>query len=291
MRLGRGAITVIVSVAAGLALLIGVTVVFAAPTVYTFVSATLEGGGSGAGSGESVRGAQPRVEDDEDFGEVAIYDVLADGNLEPEAAGVAGEVWQLWLRIVGTELAGDTILQYRAGNAPESDTLAYVYQETDPTYWNLAVNLSTADDPQLLISTLIHEYAHIFSFNAGDFDLGSASCDTLELAEGCAAQASYLYRFYQDFWSGYGDIVDVENVDEDVANEFYLQHEDDFVNDYAATSLGEDFAESFMTFVIEDVPEGKSVVATKLRFFTQFPELVALRDHIRAELAVELGLR
>jgi hypothetical protein len=289
MRLGRGVIAVIIGMAVGLALILGGTIVFIAPVAYDLVYSALQSDGSR--STDRGDGAQPRFEDDEDFGEVAVYDVLADGSLDPAATGVAAEVWEVWLRIVGADVAGDTILQYRAGDAPQSDTLAYVYQEPDPTYWNLAVNLATADDPQLLSSTLIHEYAHIISFAAKDFDTANNSCDTVELAEGCANKASYLYRFYDEFWSGYGDAVDVDNADEDAAYEFYLQNEDDFVSDYAATNLGEDFAESFMTYVIEEVPEEKSVVARKLRFFTQFPELVVLREHIRTELAVELGLR
>jgi hypothetical protein len=188
-------------------------------------------------------------------------------------------------------VAGDSIIQYRAGDAPRSDTLAYVYQDLNPQYWTLAVNLATADDPQLLVATLIHEYAHVFSFDDEDFDRKAASCATLDLFEGCAAPDSYLYAFYDRFWRGYTDAVDVENLDADAAWQFYLDNEDDFVSDYAATNLGEDFAESFMTFVIEDSFDGPGVAAQKLRFFTEYPELVELREHIRDELGVELGLR
>ncbi|MDO9590624.1 MAG: NADH:ubiquinone oxidoreductase subunit 4 (chain M) [Microcella sp.] len=243
------------------------------------------------GFAERADGPQPPTEFDEDFGEVQVFDVLADGTLDPTPTGVAAEVWNQFVRMVGADVVGDSIIQYRAGDAPRSDTLAYVYQDLNPQYWTLAVNLATADDPQLLMATLIHEYAHVFSFDSRDFDRKATTCDTLDLFEGCAASDSYLYEFYDRFWSGYTDAVDVENLDADAAWSFYLANEDDFVSDYAATNLGEDFAESFMTFVIENSFDGPSVAAQKLRFFTQYPELVELREHIRDELGVELGLR
>jgi len=221
---------------------------------------------------------------------VQVYDVLADGTLDPAAGGVAGDVWQLFVRMVGADVAGESIIQYRAGDAPDSDTLAYVYQDADPRYWTLAVNLAVADDPQLLVATLIHEYAHVFSFAVDEFE-ALEGCDTLVLVEGCAADDSLLYAFYEAFWAGYPDAVDVENLDPDLAWQFYEAYENDFVSDYAATNLGEDLAEAFMTYVIEDSADGPSIAAQKLRFFDRYPELVALREHIRTELAVELGLR
>ncbi len=227
---------------------------------------------------------------DEDFGEVAVYDVLADGTLDPQADGVTAEVWELWVRLIGAETAGQSITQFRAGDAPTSDTLAYVYQDEDPQYFALAVNLATADDEQLLVSTLIHEYAHVFSFAPGEFDPTASSCDTIALAEGCADASSYLWAFYEAFWAGYAERPDLENVDPDIAYDFYLANEDDFVSDYAATNPTEDFAESFMTFVIEDDWSADSPTGAKLEFFTQYPELVALREQMRAGAARELGL-
>lgn len=288
--------------APAIALVLGLCVLAAAagaalaPFAVQLVQAVVDGSPTvddlvGAPAPERADGPQAPTEFDEDFGEVQVFDVLADGTLEPAASGVAAEVWDQFVRLVGADVVADSIIQYRAGDAPSSDTLAYVYQDLDPQYWTLAVNLATADDPQLLVATLIHEYAHVFSFDDDDFDRKATSCATLDLVEGCAAADSYLYVFYDRFWTGYDDAVDVENLDGDAAWEFYLAHEDDFVSDYAATNLGEDFAESFMTFVIEDSFEGPSIAAQKLRFFEQYPELVELRAHIRDEFGSELGLR
>ena len=272
----------------GLAVFISVGVGLAIPAAERAVVAALEWALDEPAQHADTSGVP--TEPDEDFGEVEVYDVLADGTLEPAASGVAAEVWELFVRMVGTDVAGESIIQYRAGDAPDSDTLAYVYQDADPQYWTLAVNLAVADDPQLLVATLIHEYAHVFSFDEEQF-VTDAACPTPVLLEGCTADDSYLTAFYDTFWAGYPDAVDVENLDPDLAWQFYETYEEDFVSDYAATNLGEDLAESFMTYVIEDAAEGPTVAAQKLRFFDQYPELVALREHIRTELAVELGLR
>lgn len=82
-----------------------------------------------------------------------------------------------------------------------------------------------------------------------------------------------------------------KNDDPDPAYGFYLADTDDFVSGHAATNLGKDFAESFMTLVIEDSFEGDSVAAQKLQFFASYSELVDLREHIRSEFADALGLR
>lgn len=244
-------------------------------------------GGRADGSSSAV-GAD--VEFDEDFGEVAVYDVLDDGSLEPAPDGVTAEVWDLWLRLVGPEATAASISQFRAGDSDSSDTLAYVYQDTNPQFFTLAVNLATADDEQLLVATLVHEYAHVFSFGPTEFDRKAESCETFETIEGCAFADSYLYAFYDAFWADYTDRPDLENVDPDIAWEFYLANEEDFVSDYAATNLGEDFAESFMTFVIEDDWSPDSPTGAKLEFFTQYPELVELREQMRSGAAAELGL-
>ncbi|MEC8762510.1 MAG: hypothetical protein VXY40_07145, partial [Actinomycetota bacterium] len=65
-----------------------------------------------------------------------------------------------------------------------------------------------------------------------------------------------------------------------------LDHEEDFVSDYAATNVVEDFAESFMTFVLEPEPDDDTVIGQKLLFFWDRPEYVEIRDHVRAEFGL-----
>ena len=247
------------------------------------------------GEHSALEGASglPMTEDDEDFGTVDIYGVLADGTLDPAASGLTQEVWDTFVRVTTLDFAAEVMTQYRVGDAPGSDTLAYVYQDDDPDYWILATNLATSENRTDLIATLVHEYAHILTLDGQEMDLATASCDTIEMSEGCALDDSYLWNFQEQFWSGYDDNAPAaDNDDADVAYEFYLAHEDEFVSDYAATNVVEDIAESFMTFVLEDQPDdaGASVVAEKLDFFWQYPELEAIRERIRNEFQDELGL-
>lgn len=229
-------------------------------------------------------------ERDDDFGTVDVYTVQADGSLEPQARGLAADVWTTFTRVATVDFAADVVTEFRVGDAPESDTLAYVYQDRDPEYWVLAANLATSDDPTQLIATLVHEYGHILTLATDEVDPDGIGCVTIELEEGCAGEASLLWQFEQAFWAGYPDAPDVSNTDPDVAWDFYYDHEDDFVSDYAATNVVEDIAETFMTFVLEDEPDGDSVVATKLSFFWGYPEMVAIRERIRDEFSEELGL-
>jgi hypothetical protein len=227
------------------------------------------------------------TEDDEDLGVVEVYTVEPDASLSPTGDETTESVWDMFVRIVTPEVAGSVIRDFRVGDSESSDTLAYVLQTDDPEQWTLVVNLAYASDEDLLLSTLIHEYAHILSLSPGQTDPEAWSCDTLQLDEGCAEPDSALWAFDQEFWAQYGsDAPDPANADADLAYEFYLDHEDDFVSDYAATNVVEDFAESFMTFVLEPEPDSDTTIAQKLLFFWDRPEYVEIRDHVRAEFGL-----
>jgi len=230
-------------------------------------------------------------ESDDDFGTVDVYQVKDDGSLDPAATGLTAEVWATFQRVATPQFTADSMTQYRVGNAPSSDTLAYVYQDDDPRYWVLAANLATSEDRTQLIATLIHEYGHILTLGVKEVDPPQTNCATVKLDEGCPAEDSLLWVFNQKFWAPYGDSApEAANSDADVAYDFYLAHEEDFVDDYAATNVIEDVAETFMTFVLEDEPTADTVVAGKISVFWNYPEFVQIRDRIRTEFAAELGL-
>ncbi len=254
-----------------------------------FISTSNDAANNGGSDGGSTSGAP--TEDDDDFGTVEVYTVNSDGTLDPEASGLTAEIWETFIRVATLDVVVSTISQYRVGDAPKSDTLAYVYQSNDPSQWILAANLATSENRTDLIGTLVHEYAHILTLGVDQVSSHYASCDTLVLDEGCADAGSAIDAFEEQFWAPYGDSApDVGNSDSDVAYDFYLAHEDDFVDDYAATNAVEDIAETFMTWVVQDDPTGTSVVAQKFAFFDAYPQLVEVRDRVRAEFADELGL-
>ena len=231
----------------------------------------------------------PTIKDDE-FGSVTIYSVNDDGSLKPDASGLALEVWQTFERVVTPHFAANVMTQFRVGDDDTSDTYAYVFQSYDQRYWVLADNLATSEDRTVLIATLVHEYAHILTLGQDEMRPGREICTTIQLDEGCAAEDSVIWAFDKEFWVHYGSSAPTEdNSDEDTAWAFYQKHEDDFVDDYAATSVVEDVAESFMTWVVEDDASGDSSVAKKLEFFNDYPDLVTIRERIRAEFAGELN--
>lgn len=270
--------------------IVALSVVVAAAVVtgaIVFLPGILPAQGDGATVTDGIT-----TEDDDDFGSVDIYQVV-DGELQPAASGLTQEVWDTFVRVVTPDFASEVMSQYRVGDAPDSDTLAYVYQDDDPDYWILATNLATSKDRPSLIATLVHEYAHILTLDGTQMDRAAASCPTIELSEGCALDDSYLRSFEQQFWAGYDDSAPTpDNSDSDVAYDFYLAHEEDFVSDYAATNVVEDIAESFMTFVLEDRPADPtaSMSAAKIDFFWNYPELEAIRERIRTEFADDLGI-
>jgi hypothetical protein len=255
-------------------------------------SSSTPGGASTAASATPTKSpSAARTESDEDFTSVQIYSVLADGSLDPQPTGLAATVWHTFTRVTTPQVAGRMMTEFRAGDAPTSDTLAYVYASTDPTRWILAANLATSDDPTQLIATLVHEYGHILTLGVDEVDPASNSCATLVLDEGCAARDSAIATFQSQFWAPYGDTApDAANDDSNVGEAFYQAHEEDFVSDYAATNVVEDVAESFMTYVLQDHASGASISAQKLRFFENYPKFVAERERIRTEFASDLGL-
>jgi hypothetical protein len=237
----------------------------------------------------SRTGPAPTIED-ADLGTLQVYDVLADATLDPLPSGLGATVWTTYVRIVGAEYAGETMSTFQTGSNADSDTLAYVIRaDGDVHRWDLAANLAYSDDQSELIATLVHEYAHILSLNEAEVAPFAKTCDTLDLDEGCADADSYIVAFEREFWADYGDDApDATNVDDEVTAAFYADHEEDFVGEYAATNVVEDFAESFMVFVIEPLPDdGDTPTARKLLFFSDYPELAAIRDRVRAEFEGE----
>ncbi|MBI4760703.1 MAG: hypothetical protein ACOYYF_08750 [Chloroflexota bacterium] len=180
------------------------------------------------------------------------------------------------------------------------NTLAWVDNRDilDRAHWQLGIDIMDAADPIDLTYTLVHEFAHLITLNTDQIPpvdsystwaQNPATCPQFSIPEGCTSPDSYLNLFYQRFWS---DVFDewFETVEEvpvtsneeygKLVTDFYYRYEDLFVNDYAATNIREDMAESFMYFVLEEKPKGDRIFEQKIRFFYEFPELVSLRKQI-----------
>ena len=187
-------------------------------------------------------------------------------------------------------------------------------QPPDPSAWTLGVDIVDAVDhmgdfwDEELDRTLIHEFAHILSLNSDQADvIADGDPDDLSWIETwdfsrqyrtynntVLRPDSYLNRFFLQFWGA--DLME-EWIAIEFGNDkeywtartaFSVRYHTDFVSEYAMSNPDEDFAESFLVFVVEDeMPQRDLGSHRKVRFFYDFPELVAIRDQIRAVLPEE----
>ena len=187
-----------------------------------------------------------------------------------------------------------------------SNVLAAVEQSyTDPNLWIVEVDNADLEDRLGLYFTLVHEFGHLLTLgpdqvppdleiyndpeNADLYDSKAAACPNFFPGEGCSLPDSYINVFHNRFWThlmdewqpiddlGYTD--DLEAYYEELYT-FYENHEDEFVDDYAATNSSEDIAESFAYFIFSPKPTGASLAEQKILFFYEYPELVQLRAEI-----------
>lgn len=87
-----------------------------------------------------------------------------------------------------------------------------------------------------------------------------------------------IYLFAEQF---YQDIYSNERYN---TYDLFSKYPNEFVTEKAAQSIGHDMAYSFAEFVMQDKPDGDSVVEQKIRFFYDFPELVKIREDLRQHL-------
>jgi|GEM_PF-1992672 len=193
------------------------------------------------------------------LGEFEISDTT---DLEGTLTGAEQQLWDAFKRIVPAEWV-NRISSFEVIDDPETSGYVYI-DDNDPTKFVLALNIEEVNDSTELNHTIVHELAHIITLNSAQVSNGSASCSTLALDEGCTNSNSYINQFNSQFWE---------------------TDADGFVSDYASTDVAEDIAESFAAFVLNNKPAGNSVADQKINFFYNYPNLVQLRQEIRANIA------
>lgn len=218
----------------------------------------------------------------------------------------AREAQVIWDRFVAlTPVDQRTMLaEFEVFDGTTDMAAAVTQTEADPGRWILSVHLDEARASDL-DEVLIHEFGHLLTLNADQVPPDAEAPETYTgyrrrtrqcaplyyTGEGCARNGSYIDEFVERFWPP-ELLAELEEVDatededewEEAQADFAARHEDRFVTPYAATHPGEDIAESWTSFVLERKPRGDSIADEKIRFFWEYPELVALREQIRAEL-------
>jgi hypothetical protein len=197
------------------------------------------------------------------------------------------EIWDYFVSFMPADQR-DLIAEFIIFTDGSGNVLAATDQLSEaPDAWSLEVDIADAEDKAELTYTLLHEYAHVLTLNNTQFSAAASGGDTYESEDEPLAGDSYLNLFYQEFWT---DIYTEWELayDEDYLDDFYEEHSDEFLTDYAATEPEEDIAESWLYFIIEEQPQGESIAEDKMLFFYDFPAMTALREEIRDNLYLYL---
>ena len=238
----------------------------AVPTVIGTAQTSVRSSGQAARSTEAVR------YDDTSLVLLASYGVV-DGALSGDRDTARDTA--LW-NLVGSTLpdgALGTIRQLNIVTDGHDGTLAMVHRSTvDPAAWVLSID--PAESRSVLVSTVVHEYGHMLTLGPADLTSRAASsgrCDGVRIKIGCAKIGSALAEWHNEFWAGVDEPADYDSRR--------------FVSDYAASSVHEDLAESFMAWTLDEVVRPTSFINERFTFFAHRREFAAARDAIRAKLA------
>ncbi len=176
------------------------------------------------------------------------------------------------------------------------NTLAFVRRSSNPEKWTLGADILDSSKPIYLTNTLMHEFGHLLTLNTDQLKVtdsyfysgeqGLKSCPQYAAPDGCSTPEAYINLFYQRFWTKiyteWFENVEQANggeFDWEIVTAFYNRYPDQFISEYAASHPQEDIAESFATFVLNPKPKGNTIADQKVKFFYEFPELVALRQY------------
>lgn len=187
--------------------------------------------------------------------------------------GAAAQYWREVERIFPERYA-DQIAEFAVFSPNDITVDAYV-ETIAPTHltWRLLVS----DEMLPLVGDsgntdlLVHELAHLVSYDhpigVPRARRGSSGCAVFR-ADMCPPHDTYLRSFADRFWSD----------DNRSAAARYRRAPEDFVTEYAAQNPGEDFAETFMFYVMGyAAPTGAA--REKVAFIAQMP----IAQHLRSQ--------
>ena len=243
-----------------------------------------------------------------------LYDLITSTNLTGQQNLLAQDtethewMWDQFVGIGVEEFITENVSQFDIFvDTPEEDFLAYVVQDSwDMSKWIVSLDIEDMlEDLDYFNETLIHEFTHLLTLGVDQVDVAAvwsewdlpdhewyelydeevAACETYFTGEGCAHEDAYIYDFVLAFWQEIFDEHGAIDTNGD-GIDFYTDNELDYVTWYAATNPGEDIAESFAYFVLEDEADETYVRGQKQNFVYEDAELVELRENIRAFLNI-----
>ena len=184
------------------------------------------------------------------------------------------QIYDLFSKVAGEEVFESKIREFRIFNDEDTDVGAFVERIKGTDRWLLAINRFgfNAGDARVVrsfVNLFIHEYAHILLY---DYPL-------------------FEHEFENDFWSDKDrrHRARVEKADGSdrfkITQRYFEDNENRFVDDYATINEYEDMAETFVYYVLEDIPVGNSLRSKKIRSFYKEVDFVKERRQIRSSLS------
>jgi len=224
---------------------------------------------------------------------------------EQQNSALQAEAWQVFIKLI-PRADRQMVVQYMLFTDEEGNTLAAVDQvKDDPTHWIVEVDIADLENKDALFFTLVHEYAHLLTLNDSQVTIDkeiyndplnsdlleskAAACPAYFTGTDCSLPNSYINTFYNRFWldiNSEWEKIDALQYESDLIPyyeglyNFYLAHQDQFLDDYSTTHPAEDIAESFAYFVFSPKPGGDFIKDKKVLFFYEYPELIELRESI-----------
>lgn len=234
-----------------------------------------------------------------DEGELVELAYVRDGRRLATDEELHAELWAEWSELIPPYWSRRVTRFEIASDGPAGVAAAVQRLDDEGDRWLLAVDpVDAVENPDTYLQTLVHELAHIVTLGdgrvvvdrrpAGTLVEQAGRCDGPPTSEGCAAAGSFIAAFSERFWDldriAGPDGVATTGDREPATIERYLAARDDYVSAYAASSPGEDIAESFVALAF-DLPQAPgSVAARKVAFLRADAELFAVADRIREVL-------
>ncbi len=162
-------------------------------------------------------------------------------------------------------------------------TMGYVsyYTSLEKCELGLAIDIAyntNFDDPnEGLHGTIVHEFGHLVTLNNEQINPDKNNCQTSKIDEGCMRDNSFLYNFYTNYWKDLPANQD--------GSQRYSENPDNYVSDYAATNIVEDYAETFRYYILGNIPTaGTLVKEQKIRKLDTHQSMQTLRTFIRGHI-------
>ncbi|MBN1305857.1 MAG: hypothetical protein JXA13_15580 [Anaerolineales bacterium] len=215
------------------------------------------------------------------------------------------EIWKLFSSLIPAEQRGMITSFSIMTDGPENYLADLRQDPQDPDEWRLLVDFTGAEDSRNLTYSLVEQYGRVLTLNTsqvspnkgllqnpGDENLlktAEINCPHYFTGTGCANKEAYIEVFFAQFWADkYEDwseafLQDTPGNSINTQSAFYEKHREEFVSPTAVYSPIDDITASWARFALGRKPSGDTLSEQKVLFFYQYPELVALREHIQDE--------